>query len=506
MLTARRLHRRRPGREHLRRQGRRASTRRRSRCRSCPASRARRSSRSRRISASASRRSRSSAPTSTSRTRCSWSAPRPRSTPLRAVDDQEIGVGPVTRELQKAYLAAVNGIDERWATSSTWSSRRRPRRRRHGVRPDDRRSPLPGSTSGRRSSSLDVLRSGRLSLGPTIDRFEEAVRRGRRRAVRGRCLERDRGTPSPLRHRGRRSRRRGDHVALLVRRISANCCDLRGRDARVRRHRPADAQPRPEPRSRPRSPSARSVVAVDIYGYPCELDELRAICDAHGARARPGRVRGARRALQGRARSAHTGRRRSSPSTRTSRSRPARAAWSRPTPRRSGGCCGQPAQPGSRATRAAGSSTYGSASTTGSTTSAPRSVSASSRSSTRSSAARRRRRALRRAPVRRHRRRRAAVRRRRRARPLVVRLRRGAPGQRRPRARDRDTSSTRGSATTATSRRSTCSPTCASATGSAKGSARSPRAQLAHARAAVPPRLAQDDQAYVGDALRAALG
>jgi branched-chain amino acid aminotransferase len=34
--------------------------------------------------------------------------------PLRAIDDQEIGVGPVTRELQKAYLAAVNGMDERW--------------------------------------------------------------------------------------------------------------------------------------------------------------------------------------------------------------------------------------------------------------------------------------------------------------------------------------------------------------------------------------------------------
>jgi branched-chain amino acid aminotransferase len=34
--------------------------------------------------------------------------------PLRAVDDREIGVGPITRELQKAYLAAVNGIDERW--------------------------------------------------------------------------------------------------------------------------------------------------------------------------------------------------------------------------------------------------------------------------------------------------------------------------------------------------------------------------------------------------------
>jgi branched-chain amino acid aminotransferase len=33
--------------------------------------------------------------------------------PVRAVDDHEIGVGPVTLELQKAYLAVVNGIDER---------------------------------------------------------------------------------------------------------------------------------------------------------------------------------------------------------------------------------------------------------------------------------------------------------------------------------------------------------------------------------------------------------
>ena len=36
-------------------------------------------------------------------------------TPVRAVDDREIGVGPVTRELQKAYLATVNGLDERWS-------------------------------------------------------------------------------------------------------------------------------------------------------------------------------------------------------------------------------------------------------------------------------------------------------------------------------------------------------------------------------------------------------
>ena len=36
-------------------------------------------------------------------------------TPVRAVDDRHIGVGPVTLELQKAYLATVGGLDERWS-------------------------------------------------------------------------------------------------------------------------------------------------------------------------------------------------------------------------------------------------------------------------------------------------------------------------------------------------------------------------------------------------------
>jgi branched-chain amino acid aminotransferase len=36
-------------------------------------------------------------------------------TPLRSVDDAEIGVGPVTLELQAAYLDAVRGRNPRWA-------------------------------------------------------------------------------------------------------------------------------------------------------------------------------------------------------------------------------------------------------------------------------------------------------------------------------------------------------------------------------------------------------
>jgi branched-chain amino acid aminotransferase len=35
--------------------------------------------------------------------------------PIRAVDDIELGVGPVTRELQAAYLDTVNGRSERWS-------------------------------------------------------------------------------------------------------------------------------------------------------------------------------------------------------------------------------------------------------------------------------------------------------------------------------------------------------------------------------------------------------
>jgi len=36
-------------------------------------------------------------------------------TPLRAVDDHELGVGPITLEIQKGYLDTVRGASERWA-------------------------------------------------------------------------------------------------------------------------------------------------------------------------------------------------------------------------------------------------------------------------------------------------------------------------------------------------------------------------------------------------------
>ena len=36
-------------------------------------------------------------------------------TPLASIDDHELSVGPITFEIQKAYLDTVRGATERWA-------------------------------------------------------------------------------------------------------------------------------------------------------------------------------------------------------------------------------------------------------------------------------------------------------------------------------------------------------------------------------------------------------
>ena len=113
-------------------------------------------------------------------------------TPMRSVDDHEIGrPGPVTLAIQKAYLDTVQGANERWAHWLEYApARASDRREAGGTRP----IPLSGPYLDEREEELvlEVLRSGRLSLGPTIDRFEELFAERGRRAVRGRRLERDR--------------------------------------------------------------------------------------------------------------------------------------------------------------------------------------------------------------------------------------------------------------------------------------------------------------------------
>jgi perosamine synthetase len=143
--------------------------------------------------------------------------------------------------------------------------------------------PLSGPYLGEREEELvlEVLRSGRLSLGPTIDRFEELV------------AERV-GAPYAA---AVSSGTTGLHLLCVAAGIqpgdevitspysfaaSANCFLYEGGvpvfadiDPRTLNLDPAAVEAAVTERT-------KAIVAVDIYGYPCELDELRAIADRHG--------------------------------------------------------------------------------------------------------------------------------------------------------------------------------------------------------------------------------
>jgi len=128
---------------------------------------------------------------------------------------------------------------------------------------------------------IDVLRSGRLSLGPTIDAFEDLVA-ARVGAPYGAAVS---------------SGTAGLHLLCVAAGISpgdevitspysfaasANCFVYEGGvpvfadiDPRTLNMDPAAVEAAVTPRT-------KAIVAVDIYGYPCELDELRAIASRHG--------------------------------------------------------------------------------------------------------------------------------------------------------------------------------------------------------------------------------
>ncbi len=127
---------------------------------------------------------------------------------------------------------------------------------------------------------LEVMRSGRLSLGPSIDRFEElfaeAVGAPYAAAVSS-------GTAGLhlLCHVAGLSP--GDEVITSPYSFvaSANCAIYEGAtpvfadiDRRTLNLDPAAVEAAITPRT-------RAVVAVDIYGYPCELEELQALCARH---------------------------------------------------------------------------------------------------------------------------------------------------------------------------------------------------------------------------------
>ncbi len=143
--------------------------------------------------------------------------------------------------------------------------------------------PLSGPYLDEREEELvlEVMRSGRLSLGPTIDRFEElfAAKVGAPYAAAVSS-----GTAGLHLLCVAAGIEPGDEVITSPYSFaaSANCFVYEGGvpvfadiDARTLNMDPAAVEAAVTPRT-------KAIVAVDIYGYPCELDELRAIADRHG--------------------------------------------------------------------------------------------------------------------------------------------------------------------------------------------------------------------------------
>jgi perosamine synthetase len=145
-----------------------------------------------------------------------------------------------------------------------------------------RRIPLSKPYIGEREEELvlEVLRSGRLSLGPTIDRFEELIaeRVGAPHAV---AVTSGTAGLHLLCH----GLGLGPGDEVITSPISfvatANCFIVEGAspvfadvDASTLNLDPAAVEAAITPRT-------RAIVAVDMFGYPCELEEIRAIAERH---------------------------------------------------------------------------------------------------------------------------------------------------------------------------------------------------------------------------------
>jgi perosamine synthetase len=128
---------------------------------------------------------------------------------------------------------------------------------------------------------LEVMRSGRLSLGPTIERFEELFAERAGAPYAAAVSSGTAGLHLLARIAGLGP---GDEVVTTPYSFaaSANCFLYEGATPVF-----ADVDPRtynldPAAVEAALTPRTKAVVAVDIFGYPCELDALRALCDRHG--------------------------------------------------------------------------------------------------------------------------------------------------------------------------------------------------------------------------------
>jgi perosamine synthetase len=128
---------------------------------------------------------------------------------------------------------------------------------------------------------LEVLRSGRLSLGPTIDRFEELIAERVGAPYAAAVSSGTAGLHLLVRAAGIGE---GDEVITtpLSFAATANCFLFEGAtpvfvdvDPRTWNISPAAVEAAITDRT-------KGIVAVDMFGYPCELDELTAIAERHG--------------------------------------------------------------------------------------------------------------------------------------------------------------------------------------------------------------------------------
>jgi perosamine synthetase len=128
---------------------------------------------------------------------------------------------------------------------------------------------------------LQVLRSGQLSLGPTGPRFEELLADTVGAAYCAAVSSGTAGLHLCMRLAGVRP---GDEVITSPYSFvaSANCAIYEGATPVFADIDPATLNLDPAAVEAAVTPRTRAVVAVDIFGYPCELDELQAISERHG--------------------------------------------------------------------------------------------------------------------------------------------------------------------------------------------------------------------------------
>jgi perosamine synthetase len=151
------------------------------------------------------------------------------------------------------------------------------------MKTERREIPLAQPAIGEREIELvtEVLRSGRLSLGPVTQEFERrfAERVGARHAAA--VASGTAGLHLCVRNAGI-----GPDDEVITSPFSfvasANCFLYEGAKPVF-----ADIDPRtlnldPAAVEASITPRTKAVVAVDIFGYPCELDELRSLCHEHG--------------------------------------------------------------------------------------------------------------------------------------------------------------------------------------------------------------------------------